>query len=105
MRTTIQLAGSLLLGTMLMVGCTENTPTELTDKTDRLQGQWLTPGEEGASKTLAIPLEAASAAMSGDYTEFANGSFETGDYTGWTLFEGGALTEPFCGTWAPQVAA
>ncbi len=27
----IQLAGSLLLGTMLMVGCAENSPTELTD--------------------------------------------------------------------------
>ncbi len=99
MRTTIQLAGSLLLGTMLMVGCTENTPTELTDKTDRLQGQWLTPGEEGASKSLAIPLEAASPAAVAAVAEFANGSFETGDYTGWTLFEGGAFTDPFCGTW------
>jgi len=28
-----------------------------------------------------------------------NGSFETGDYTGWTLFEGGAFTIPSFGTW------
>ncbi len=27
----IQLAGTLLLGTMLMVGCTETAPTELAD--------------------------------------------------------------------------
>ena len=31
--------------------------------------------------------------------DFVNGSFESGDYTGWTLWEGGASTDPFWGTW------
>lgn len=30
---------------------------------------------------------------------FVNGSFETSDYTGWTLWEGGASTDPISGTW------
>jgi hypothetical protein len=28
-----------------------------------------------------------------------NGSFETGDYTGWTLWEGGQSSDPYYGTW------
>ncbi len=41
---TIQLAGSLLLGTMLMVGCTENSPTELTDTPAFAHGRPESPG-------------------------------------------------------------
>jgi hypothetical protein len=50
--------------------------------------------EEG---TLAVePLTAAYPPASG---QFVNGSFETGDYSGWTLWEGNAYHDPVCGTW------
>ncbi len=58
---TIQLAGSLLLGAMLMVGCAENSPTELTDTPafakgppDPLPGP---PESHGPPGEVCIPFE------------------------------------------------
>lgn len=56
---------------------------------------WLDPGDATVQSELTPLAAAAPAAMH----QFVNGSFETADYTGWTLFEGGATTVASFGTW------
>jgi hypothetical protein len=56
----------------------------------------------GVSRLAAIQDASSSSDVSTTAVTngaFANGSFETGNYAGWTLFEGGLTTEPTFGTW------
>jgi hypothetical protein len=55
------------------------------------------PGMKLRPNFNVVAGDVAAAAVS--VGQFANGSFETGNYSGWTLFEGGLTTVPQFGTW------
>lgn len=88
--------------TVLMVGCTDRErPTapenELSRAVFDLSGGEVAWGTVHEEESLTHgPLTAASPPGNG---QFVNGSFETGDYTGWTLWEGNTYHDPVCGTW------
>jgi hypothetical protein len=53
----------------------------------------------GATKTARSRSTSTAAIAAVSVAQFTNGSFETGNYNGWTLFEGGLSTVPSNGTW------
>lgn len=60
-------------------------------------GEWLNKDEVLSYLTSASWSEAAKIQEGADVSVLVNGSFETGDYTGWTLFEDSGI--PDWGTW------
>lgn len=100
MRRSSNLTGLLLI-TAFAVGCADQ-PTPPTANQSQVKpskvGHWgIVPSGTKTNVRLRPNSNVAAAAVS--VAQFANGSFETGDYSGWTLFEGGFSTEPSFGTW------
>jgi len=97
---TLNVIGLLLIAAFA-IGCSEQT-TQPSANPSRLKpsrvGHWgVVPS--GAATTARVRPKSGVAAAAASVGQFANGSFETGDYSGWTLFEGGLSTEPFFSTW------
>jgi hypothetical protein len=90
---------SLLLIAAIQIGCVDQ-PTQPSPNPSLAKpsqgGKWgAVPS--GATRTASSrSRSAARAALS--VSQFTNGSFETGNYSGWTLFEG-VPNEPAFGTW------
>jgi hypothetical protein len=97
---TLNVTGLLLIAAFA-IGCSEQT-TQPSANPSRVKpsrvGHWgVVPS--GAATTARVRPKSGVAAAAASVGQFANGSFETGDYSGWTLFEGGLSTEPFFSTW------
>jgi hypothetical protein len=91
----------LVLIAALAIGCSDQSTQPAPNRSQvspSETGRWgvLPPG---ATTTAKSRPNATAAAAAVSVAQFANGSFETGDYSGWTLFEGGLSTEPSAGTW------
>lgn len=98
----IRTLGACLLAAAVAAGCdTGDTPVApaetLPGPSFDVSGDpgWLEPGDATVQSEPAPLIAAAPAAMH----QFVNGSFETADYSGWTLFEGGVTTVASFGTW------
>jgi len=99
---TVTCVASFVVLVLLTANCSDQgKPTAPNNDHSRpsleLSGEetsWGAIHEEGP---LAVePLTAAYPPSNG---QFVNGSFETGDYSGWTLWEGNNYHNPLCGTW------
>jgi len=119
MRRCSKLTGPLLIAAFA-IGCGDQ-PTQPTANQPQVKpskvGQWGAVPSEATTKVRSGDADRRKAGqergrilrpnlnvVAGDVAaaavgQFANGSFETGNYDGWTLFEGGATTADFCGTW------
>jgi hypothetical protein len=98
MRRSSKVTGLLFIAAFA-VGCSEQT-TQPSASPSRVKPssvrRWGVVPSEAVTTARARPISGAAAVSVG---QFANGSFETGDYTGWTLLEGGISNEPRFGTW------
>jgi len=84
---------------VLAIGCSEReTPMAPSEQGPGPYGlSWDDgAGDESTGSSSAAPLRTHPLPATAD---FVNGSFETGDYTGWTLFEGGFRVVPHFGAW------
>ncbi len=102
-RKTVTCVASFVVLVLLTANCSDQEkPTapndDLSHPSFEVSGEETTSwGEVHEEGTLAAePLTAAYPPANG---QFVNGSFETGDYTGWTLWEGNGYHDPVCGTW------
>jgi hypothetical protein len=91
----------LVLIAVFAIGCSDQ-PTRPASNASQVAtskvGRWnVVPSVPYATPRLRLKANAHAAAVS--VGQFTNGSFETGDYSGWTLFEGGFTTEPLLGAW------
>ncbi|MHC4404882.1 MAG: hypothetical protein ACYTG0_34985 [Planctomycetota bacterium] len=98
---------ALLLVVAVAAACSDQSAPTAPDQTplpvpafsEGDQGSW---GEYAGDPTPPITMTAEAAAASTSLGVIANPSFEDGGtcaYTGWTLWEGGATTNPSFGTW------
>jgi hypothetical protein len=100
MRRSSNVTGLLLIAASA-IGCSDQ-PTRPAPNASKLAtskvGQWnVVPSVQSTTPRLRPRANVGAAAVS--VGQFANGSFETGDYSGWTLFEGGVNTEPLLAAW------
>ena len=100
MRRFLNVTGLLLI-VAFAIGCNDQ-PTRPASNASQLAtskvGQWNVVPSVPSTAPRSRP-RANVGAVTVSAGQFANGSFETGDYGGWTLFEGGLNTEPLLGAW------
>lgn len=99
MRGSANVTGLLLIAALQM-SCVDQ-PTQPSPgaslSPSSQSGRWGTVPAGAAATARPRPSSTAPAAVS--VAQFTNGSFETGNYSGWTLFEGDLYTVPTNGTW------